>query len=42
MEITMTYKKTRHERIEEEREDWMLREKKLMTKCVEMRERIEC
>jgi len=35
-------RKTRHERIEKEREDQMFREKKLMTKCIEMRERIEC
>jgi hypothetical protein len=32
--------KTKHERIEREREHQMLREKKLMTRCIEMKERI--
>jgi hypothetical protein len=31
-------RKTRHERIKREREDQMLREKKLMIRCIEMRE----
>ncbi len=32
----------KHERIEKEREDQMLEEKKLMTKCIEMKKRINC
>jgi hypothetical protein len=35
-------RKTRHERIEKERKDQMFREKKFMTRCIEMRERIKC
>jgi len=32
----------RHERIEKEREDQMLKEKKLMIKCIKMKKKINC